>query len=501
VDVEAVTIPHCFPLPKDDVAQRKTLNEKQVAVLRWIADGCTSGVMEGDAHRVSAAAFRNRGLVTTSGRGRTWAAEITQAGREYLEQVDGPEPPVPRQANVSVTQQLVDDVIAAGGSLRVARKNYCEPGGIDYENRVRLAERYGKVPEDKRLTVRVVSRDELEIQLVEAPGHLVSRAQLVPLIVPKRVSRYHAAAREFRDRSERHEVSGALLSRATRIIHAIAVESERRGWSARASSESVNGYGRTDWTGTKNGHLQIAADQHDFWLRLQEEGVRTRGPWEEEVKRYRNVSTDWSFYRDRELPSGPYDAGATGRLKLELHADRSWLYSGRQIRWGDRQSWTLEERLPHLFWEVEERIAEADRVAERERIETERAAEAARRAAEARERKWQVLMTEARERLTESHRAAHLHAQVDAWSAAQRLRSYCDAVEASFGNNPNTVEWLKWSRAYILRLDPLTAPPVMPEPPEPSPDALQQHLPEGWSSHGPEYDHRQHHSHRHGRSS
>jgi hypothetical protein len=43
------------------VAQRKTLNETQVAVLRWIADGCPIGVMDGDSHRTSAVALRHRG--------------------------------------------------------------------------------------------------------------------------------------------------------------------------------------------------------------------------------------------------------------------------------------------------------------------------------------------------------------------------------------------------------------------------------------------------------
>jgi hypothetical protein len=129
-----------------DVAQRKTLTEQQVAVLRWIGEGCPRGVMEGDSHRISAAALRKRGLVTTSGRANTWFAKITEDGRNYLAQVDGPAPLTPRQGNVSVTQQLVDDLIAAGGSLRVPRKNWREPGAVDFEKRVRLAERYGKVP-------------------------------------------------------------------------------------------------------------------------------------------------------------------------------------------------------------------------------------------------------------------------------------------------------------------------------------------------------------------
>jgi len=38
------------------------LNESQVAVLRWITAGSPRGVMEGYAHRISAAALRSRGL-------------------------------------------------------------------------------------------------------------------------------------------------------------------------------------------------------------------------------------------------------------------------------------------------------------------------------------------------------------------------------------------------------------------------------------------------------
>jgi hypothetical protein len=152
------------------VAQRETLTENQVAVLRWIAEGCPSNVMQGDSPRISAAALKRRGLVTTTGHGPSWAARISQAGREYLEKVDGADPPIPRQANVSVTQQLVDDVLAAGGSLRVPRKHRYDRAGVDYASRARLAQRYGKVPAGKRLAVSVLSSAELEIKLVEAPG-------------------------------------------------------------------------------------------------------------------------------------------------------------------------------------------------------------------------------------------------------------------------------------------------------------------------------------------
>ncbi len=145
------------------MAQRKTLNEVQIAVLSWIADGCPAGVMEGISPRISAGALRNRGLVTTSGRGPTWRATITHAGKEYLQRVDGPNPPLPRQPNVSVTQQLVDDVVAAGGSLRVPRQGWRNKGAVDYERRAQLAEAYGKVPRGQRLVVKGVAPDELLI--------------------------------------------------------------------------------------------------------------------------------------------------------------------------------------------------------------------------------------------------------------------------------------------------------------------------------------------------
>jgi hypothetical protein len=216
------------------MAQRKTLTEKQVGVLRWISDGCPEGVMPDEFHRISAAALRGRGLVKTSGRGRTWKATITLAGREYLEKVDSSEPPIPRRPNVSVTQQLVDDVIAAGGVMRVPRRGWHDPDRVDYESRAQIAQRLGKVPDGKRL-VLTYHQTELEIRLEDAA--VPTRVDLTPVAVPNRIGRYHQAAREFRSRSDRHEISRDELPRTTRIVHAIAVEADRRGWKVSVPGE------------------------------------------------------------------------------------------------------------------------------------------------------------------------------------------------------------------------------------------------------------------------
>jgi hypothetical protein len=468
------------------MAQRKSLTEQQIDVLRWVADGCPAGVMEGVFHRISAAALRNRGLLKTSGRGPTWTAAITSAGRDYLAAVDSPNPPVPRQGNVSVTEQLINDVVAAGGVLRVPRRGWPQRDGIDYEKRARLAERLGKLPSGKRLAMAVVE-DELELRLVDYPGAIPARSELAPVPVPAKVGRFHPAARAFRDRTERHEVSRAQLPRATRVIHAIATEAERRQWVATTPEESANGYGRRDWRGAKDGHLQLTVRGHTLWMRCKEGSVRTRGSWDEGVRRYRGVDRDSPWYRDRDLPSGPYDATATGRLVIELYSERSWIHRGRQSRWGDRHSWSLEDRLPHLFREIEDRVSEVERSDEAERVAAEEAAAAAVRQAQERERQWRRLMDEARQHLAHAQRANELGRQVKAWCEAGRLRHYCDAVEAAHGQEPATREWLKWARGFIADLDPLTKPPAAPPLPDPAPDALQPYLPPGWSAQGPEY--------------
>ena len=48
----------------------EVLDNKQVAVLRWVAAGCPDGVMQGESHKVSAAALRSRGLVVRQAEGR-----------------------------------------------------------------------------------------------------------------------------------------------------------------------------------------------------------------------------------------------------------------------------------------------------------------------------------------------------------------------------------------------------------------------------------------------
>jgi excisionase family DNA binding protein len=68
-----------------DVDLYSPLNPRQETVLRWIADGCQDGVMEGFTYKTVAVALQNRRLVVVSRKGGGWQAELTDAGRFYVE--------------------------------------------------------------------------------------------------------------------------------------------------------------------------------------------------------------------------------------------------------------------------------------------------------------------------------------------------------------------------------------------------------------------------------
>jgi len=316
--------------------------------------------MEDYSHRISAAALRRRGLVETSGRRANWKVSATEAGRAYLERTAGSDPPTPRQANRPVTQGLVDEIVASGGSRRYPRKRYYEQGGIDYARRAELAMAYGKVPERKRLQVAPVSDDELQIDLVYLPEELTVPLHEVP--VPAKVTRYHAVVTRFRRMTHRLEISRAALPRASRILQALVVEAERRGYQVEVAPDGERKrYGHPGWSGPKDGHIVVSADGCSTAIRLSEEGLPSRANWEQRNSRY--TGGRWV-----PPPLAEYEANATGRLKLDVVSG----YSNRASSWADRKSWSLDDKLPEVLAEVEIRAIE----------QHQREEEAKRRAAE-----------------------------------------------------------------------------------------------------------------------
>lgn len=449
------------------MAQPKTLTEAQIAVLRWVGDGCPDDVYEGVHHRISAASLNGRGLITVTGRGPSWSAEITDAGAEYLAKVDGPTPPVPRQANRSVTVQMIDDVIAAGGVMQIPR----DPGrgGVDWQQRVRQAIRHNKVPSGKRLLYESDWRaGTAEIRLIDAPEG--TTPVLLPVPVPEHVARYHAVVRQVRNDKSRLEVSDTVLPRASRILQGLVLEAERRGCKVAAPmGHKSRNSSKLEWGSTIDGQLVITVGDYAQGLRIHEQGLRInsvykRPPWDSsDPLDYRRSGT-WRQVRD--------DSNATGQLIVDLVPDRHG--NGRTSSWADRKRWTLEDKLPEILAEIFVRAAEAQHAQ----------AEAERRAA-ARKVAWEAAMVAAEDRLHEARCAAALADQLSRWEQATRIRSYCDDLESGNPEHPETATWIAWARSHADTLDPASGSPAAPSRlAKPKPEDLRPYL-DGLSPYGP----------------
>jgi excisionase family DNA binding protein len=77
--------------------RRQPLNERQLEILQWVADGYPADRYEGDLHKHTARALENRRLVRVARKGGVWTAELTDEGRFYLDhgRYDDP-PPEPK---------------------------------------------------------------------------------------------------------------------------------------------------------------------------------------------------------------------------------------------------------------------------------------------------------------------------------------------------------------------------------------------------------------------
>jgi hypothetical protein len=432
-------------------------------------------VSGGDAERST------RGLLRISGRGPTWRAELTPAGRSLLEEPDTPtahaSSKLPRRVGAAKpldhkpvppqplkTEQLVADVLAAGGKLLLPDKTM--NGGVNWRQRAYAAQRHGKVPDGKRLSV-VWSSKVFEIELLD--GGVSVDVDADPIPVPARVVNYHPAVREFRDHTYTHEVSRKLLPRALRIMHALAGELDKRGHKIACVRARTDSYARSEWKATTDGQFAVTIKGHELVLRLAEKGVDLRGPWEAHKKRREEDREAMRVDRWDVGRIEPFDKGATGQLEISIVG-----YGSRQRAWGDRKRWSLEDRLPQLLAELETLAEEA----EQRRLTLQREEEE-------RQQAWERAMVLARERAIEHHDVETLRRRVDAWEEADRVRAYCDAVEQRHGeeiaSDPEAGRWLQFARQHADRAQQV---PRMPADPELRSDDLTPFL-GGWSPHGP----------------
>jgi hypothetical protein len=311
---------------------RFILNERQLTVLRRIAEG-VEPVTSAEPHLARTVyALRDRGLVEAKRRAGRWAATITPAGSTFAATGSHPDetrPPVP--AAVSRAPRSSPSV-----------KSVSEPA-LD------LAE--ANVPPSP----------------VPVPGRLVRPHRLVESALgaagelrPDETGRLRLRA----DGCPSLTVSRAALPRALRIVQAVYTEAERRGYTLVPAGGQDSGVALV---------CRENAEAVAVWEETDKSPHEPTGAELKEAARY-----SWS------TPPA-HDFRPSGRLRLEIAASYG-TGSGRRRAWRDTTRRRVEDQLAEVFAELEVRadLAAVLRAArEAEKRDFARAAAAARVRAEA----------------------------------------------------------------------------------------------------------------------
>src|SRR5581483_5931474 len=126
-------------------------------------------------------------------------------------------PSAPRELRpkpLPVTEQLIADLIASGGELRIDR----DKDKVNYEARVGAAIRHGKVPEGKLLTIENDTRREWIIRLQDPPAWMTMI--LDPIPVPGQLRNPHTVLKRLQG-EDSLPLTKAVQPRAFRLIQAL----------------------------------------------------------------------------------------------------------------------------------------------------------------------------------------------------------------------------------------------------------------------------------------
>jgi hypothetical protein len=243
------------------------------------------------------------------------------------------------------------------------------------------------------------------------------------------------------------KVSEATRSRALRLLHAVFVAVEARGYVVRLRRPDEHSQSKT-----RRRALEIVVEGEAIVMSLSEH-----------LRRVPHVKTE--LEKRSEFFQRAFDLEPTGRLHLRLAIP--WPKHSR-THWAVTDKAKLEDVVAEVAWAVDE--AGRALVTHRAAVATEaRRDEIIRRIGEDVAREMKKAEAEDKARIAEAEaRAAYqrelerdLTTMADRWSAARNIRAFLAAVDAVVpaGNrNDRYAAWLAWARTHAARIDPLTEP-------------------------------------------
>lgn len=432
-----------------------TLNGKQVEILRWVEEGCPpERYTDGFAHRITARALGTRGYVRVLGRGPSWSAMITPAGREWLEQHAAYSQGPPS----AEADELYARVRAADGLLELE-------DSADEAMYQRLVDEYLESPSRERGKKMILRRSwyfsrTAAVEIVGVFEEVVPHGYVV-VADDGRVT--HPLAKAFLGDPRRSFVTADHMARAARVLEAAIEDAASRGWEVLKHAPSKEW--RYDTWRAEDAHFDVQAVEARYAVQIREisaqggkpipYGASSRGP-------------AWIGGRTTEFVS-------TGRLELRLFG---WFQGNDGTRFRE-----TKRPLKPMGLAIDE-LMRTIAITELKLKERRQQEGRARRRHQAH---WEAVHAQAITRHSEAARVAELSKQVERWTQAKDLRTYVNAAERELlAAAPEDLrEWLRWARDRADALDPLQRPDhLVPVIPPPSAEDLRPYM-HGLDPHGP----------------
>ncbi|WP_439655936.1 hypothetical protein ACSHWB_26260 [Lentzea sp. HUAS TT2] len=453
------------------------LTERQLDALRRVGNPDDEVSASDSSLARTIYALRDRGLVTTPRVDGVWTAQITDAGRFYLEHghhpdrpgrssdvktkpvrsrpADQPQKPVRPQAKaVEISVEELLSRLHKDSRLHIVKPDRDTRAAL--RRAIHAAKQSDLVPTGMHLRHHGRDDGDLIIELVEGqhPDAKYWKDRLRVEVVDS-LDQPHQVVARLQRKPEHLHVSKESLDRALRIIQSLIAEWTRRGHDA-------------DLGDGESGFVMLIRESQ-FTLTMDEEyKLVDHLPSPEELAQ--NKTYSWQRVQPEKRWAG------TGRLSLELPHDYS--YNGRRRRWGDRERWSLEDKLSDILSELEGRA----------QFDDERRIALANDKVR-RQQQWESAMVQARARFVEDFKIKAIAEQVDLWDRAAKIRAYCTSLEdsrAAEGKMQDELaEWILWAKSYADRIDPTCEGLRLPEIPDPRPQDLKPYLGR-WSPYGPD---------------
>lgn len=383
------------------------LNNVQLAVLRWIADGCDMDNPVTLAFKTSAVALHNRGLVEVDRRRGQWSATLTGKGTHYLEHGRYPVAPSRKRRQKCTSHAPSGDTPAP----QAAKERTATPTAVTKK--------------------------------VRQPGASQRRtAKNEGIPIPTQIRRPHAAVRELVDHKKRLEVPIEQRQRALTILHAIVQEALRRAWTVTPVLSEIhhNSWDRTKtriWPSNDLCTIDAGASPAAVRLRMRHRQVK-HVPTKDELTQMER----WGYQSYRSMDLVPTD-----RMRLEIRSGRA-----SSLVLEDTAATRIEDKLKRAIDKIQSITDEAIERKEQQRLRAIAEAEARERAEVLRQRathygKW----AEALETLS-TDAAKHR----DLTAAVESLR----AALPRFEGNERYVElktYIEWAEQYLIESDPFRA--------------------------------------------